>query len=246
MIQRILIVGAVLLATPALAMEVQDIQGGCESTMARKLVRQASAKLERCGATGQVILHVSPEGRVEHISSDPDARGCLNARTADWRLKMKEANHCTLHLATQASVAQVHANVEASTHPHTPLGMTAAAPAKAAPPATVTQAPVAQKPGKLSKADKAAKRATLVAAKKAAKAAKLAQKKTAKAATIAARKAKGATARNARVEKAKAARAAKAEKTRQKREAAAARKAAKHQGLNAKKPAHKARKHHRD
>jgi hypothetical protein len=253
MVRQILLMMVLLLPISARAMEVLDIQGACEPTSARKLVRQNSVKLERCGATGGVMLHVSAQGRVEHVSADPDARNCLQARTADWHVQMKEANHCTLHLATDAGLKQTHANVEASTHAHPAVGVTATTLQQPAP-----TAEKAAKPGRLSKAAKKAAKAAALAGKKAAKAAAIAAKKAAKAAGIAAKKSgkaaagaakksKAAAAKAARTLKAQTARAAKAQKAKQKREAmkekAAEKKAAKHAKLkpNKKKHARKAK-----
>ena len=100
MLERIVLLVGLLAPTPLLAMDVTDVQGGCEPSLAHKLVRQASGKLERCGATGQVMVHVAPDGRVEGVDADADAKPCLTGRMAQWRLKMREARHCATATAT--------------------------------------------------------------------------------------------------------------------------------------------------
>ncbi len=201
---------ALALPVPALAMEVHEVQGGCEPSLLRKQVLHASAKLERCGATGQVILHVGPDGRVERVSADVDAKSCLGARTADWKIKMKEKTRCTVMLVTAGAKAQLQANLEAQQHAH-PLPKYAKTSAPAPRPAqlpvplatkdnvpevvevepTVPQPTDEVKPSQHG--SKAEARAAAVAAKKAA---------------LAARKAKLAAARAAKLEKRKAAQAA--------------------------------------
>ena len=235
MMGRWMLVMVLLLPVSARAMDVVEIQGGCDAAAVRKLVRQNSDKLERCGATGQVILHVSPQGRVEHVRSDPDTRNCLQARTEGWHVQMKEATHCTLHLTTQAVATQTRANVEANAHAHPVIGMTPkAGPVAQASPAVAK----VEKPAKLSAreklaAKKAAKAAAL-AAKKAAKAAALAAKKAAKAAALAAKKGGKGEAVAAKKSAAASKQAERALKGKAAREARAAKLHAKHEAKAAK------------
>ncbi len=257
----------VFCAAPVQAMEVRDVQGGCEPSMAHKLVRQSSAKLERCRATGQVMIHVAPDGRVEHVSSDVDARPCLTARTDAWRFKMKEARRCTLQLWTDAAAKLTKANQEAFARPQPPAASQAGAPPSpvaarptlAKPPAPVTSnlpvvqpetekdAPKVAVKAKPAKVDKAAARREALKAKKAKHAEAIAAKKAKRAGAIAAKKAKRSEAIAAK--KAKAAEKhgahaakphlSKAEKAKAKREAAAAKKVAKAQKKAAHKHPHK-------
>lgn len=252
---------ALLLAPTTLeAMEVSDVQGGCEPSVVHKLVRQASGQLERCGATGQVVLHVSPQGRVAQVASDPSARGCLTARTRDWRIQMKEERHCTVMLLTAAGAAQVRDSRIAAEHAHpSPSVPVPPRPAMlpptvpptanlpyADPPAVAAAKPVP--PHRLSHAEKAEARKAALQAKKAAQREKLAAKKAAKKNALAAKKAgKGdalaakkaeiAEKRAAQVAKKQAQKAAKAAKLTAKREAKLAKQKAKRDAKAARKAA---------
>ena len=193
-------------------MDVTDVQGGCEPSLAHKLVRQASGKLERCGATGQVMVHVAPDGRVEGVDADADAKPCLTGRMAQWRLKMREARHCTLHLRTESAQRQLQQAHEAGTAGHPVLASTPLSPVPPPSPRPgLTQPPApaapdlvpavgvvpqpaaapaeAAKPAKLTRAEKAKQRAEQIHAKKAALVAARAAKKAARADAIAAKKA---------------------------------------------------------
>ncbi len=244
MMREILGLAVLVLSAPALAMEVGEVQGGCEPSPVRKLVKLESGKLERCGASGHVVVHVGPDGRLEQVSADYEAKACLTARMATWRLKMKEPRACTLELVSEAAASQFRASQMKLYGPHPPTTPPVMPPRPPqTPPPVPTQTPITPPlppvaevkappplpPQATAKTDKVTERTGALQAKKAARLA-----------TLAARKAQAADNRAA----AKAARTAKLQAAREKRQALAAQKAGKKASDKAK-PAKKSKTNRR-
>ncbi len=99
-VSRLLLLLALLIPAPVLAVDVRRIRGGCDVAAVHRLVRQWNSKLARCAATGPVVLHVAPDGRVERVDATPAAKPCWKARTAKWRVPMREAGRCTVEVGT--------------------------------------------------------------------------------------------------------------------------------------------------
>lgn len=108
LLKRFMILCALVMPTPALTLEIERIQGGCEPAAVRKLVRQSQAKLERCGATGPVVIRVAPDGHVVRVRAEMPARTCLRARTATWQVRMRERAPCVVELATRVAAPHGH------------------------------------------------------------------------------------------------------------------------------------------
>ena len=219
----VLILGLMVLAsarpTPLAAMEVTSVQGGCEPSLAHKLIRRASGALERCKATGHVMVHVLPDGTVQRVDADLFAKACLMARMATWHVKMREAKHCVLELLT----AQGRKFLKDQAKIAIPAGGSAGRPmVLSTAPAGVDAAAATGKAAGSAAQARAARKAAIVA-QRAEKKARTAAKRAEKKAGLAAKRAEKKAALGARKAEKKAALAAKKAERKAK---AAARKAA--------------------
>lgn len=94
-----------LLPLPVHAMEVRDVQGGCDVQKVRKLVKRFSPQLERCKPEKPAMVHVTAQGKLERVDLETRARVCMQARMATWKVPMKAAQPCLLELVTNADMA---------------------------------------------------------------------------------------------------------------------------------------------